>query len=193
MKRTDPFAIYASHKRIFQKRIVESFCLREKRTIFGDANDMKYLTAEYPIVLSTTFSSIKALGWGSGSCLYDYVIMDESSQVDVITGVLALSCAKNAVIAGDKKQLPNVIDGGKERDIRELTDKCNIDDGHSYFNSFLSSVETVRPDALQTLLREHYRCNPSIIGFCNEQFYGGQLLVMKKEDNVSDPLEVIRT
>ena len=51
----------------------------------------------------------------------------------------------------------------------------------------------VFPEAPQTLLREHYRCNPSIIGFCNGQFYGGQLLIMKKEDNVSSPLEVIRT
>lgn len=35
--------------------------------------------------------------------------MDEASQVDVTTGALALSCAKNAVIVGDTKQLPNVI------------------------------------------------------------------------------------
>ena len=43
------------------------------------------------------------------SAKFDYIIMDEASQVDVTTGALALSCAKNAVIVGDTKQLPNVI------------------------------------------------------------------------------------
>ena len=54
------------------------------------------------MVLSTAFSSISAIGNGAGF-LYDYVIMDEASQVDVVTGALALACAKNAVIVGDKE------------------------------------------------------------------------------------------
>jgi superfamily I DNA and/or RNA helicase len=43
--------------------------------------------------------------------MYDYVIIDESSQVDLCTGALALSCARKAIIVGDLKQLPNVVDG----------------------------------------------------------------------------------
>lgn len=35
--------------------------------------------------------------------------MDESSQVDIATGALAISNANNAVIVGDTKQLPNVM------------------------------------------------------------------------------------
>lgn len=35
--------------------------------------------------------------------------MDESSQIDVVTGLLALSSAKYAVVIGDEKQLPNVV------------------------------------------------------------------------------------
>ena len=38
--------------------------------------------------------------------VYDYVIMDEASQVDIATGALAMSCAKNMVIVGDTNQLP---------------------------------------------------------------------------------------
>ncbi len=37
--------------------------------------------------------------------MFDYIIMDESSQVDLITGVLALSVARNAVIVGDLKTI----------------------------------------------------------------------------------------
>ena len=60
---------------------------------------------EYPIILSTTFSSQSCLK----DATYDYLIMDEASQVDLATGALALASAKNAVIVGDLKQLPNVI------------------------------------------------------------------------------------
>ena len=64
--------------------------------------------------MSTTFSSRATIGQGT-EFLFDYVIMDEASQVDVVTGALALSCAKNAVIVGDKMQLPNVIDENKKK------------------------------------------------------------------------------
>lgn len=43
------------------------------------------------------------------NALFDYIIIDESSQVDILTGVLALSIAKNAVIVDDKKQLSCII------------------------------------------------------------------------------------
>ena len=63
----------------------------------------------YPVVLSTTYSAKSCI---SPDNVFDYVIMDEASQVDIKTGALALSCATHAVIVGDDKQLPNVV--GKE-------------------------------------------------------------------------------
>ena len=33
----------------------------------------------------------------------DYIIIDEASQVDLITGVLALSCAKNSFVSEEVK------------------------------------------------------------------------------------------
>ena len=35
------------------------------------------------------------------------------------------------------------------------------------------------PSVADTLLREHYRCDPEIIGFCNKRFYNGKLVVIK--------------
>lgn len=58
------------------------------------------------MVLSTTYS-IK--GTLSIDHIYDYLIVEEASQVDLATGVLAFSCARNTVIVGDLKQLPNVL------------------------------------------------------------------------------------
>ena len=37
-------------------------------------------------------------------------------------------------------------------------------------------------------LREHYRCHPKIINFCNQKFYHGQLIIMTKDHDESDVL-----
>lgn len=50
---------------------------------------------EYPAVLSTTYSLRSSL---SSQHIYDYVIVDEASQVNIATGALALSCAKKTVV-----------------------------------------------------------------------------------------------
>ena len=44
-----------------------------------------------------------------------------------------------------------------------------------------------------TLLREHYRCHPKIINFCNQKFYHGQLIVMTKDHDEPDVLTMYRT
>ena len=61
----------------------------------------------FPIVLSTTFSLRRCI---PTDFMFDYVIIDESSQVDLLAGSIALACAKNAVIVGDEKQLPQIVD-----------------------------------------------------------------------------------
>ena len=40
--------------------------------------------------------------------MFNYVIVDEASQVELVPGIIALSTAKNAVIVGDLKQLPHI-------------------------------------------------------------------------------------
>lgn len=64
--------------------------------------------------------------------------MDEASQVDIATGALALSCAKNAIIVGDTKQLPNVVTADVKDKAEAIFDTYKIDDGYRYTNSFCS-------------------------------------------------------
>ena len=147
--------------------------------------------AEYPVVLSTTFSSRSSV---CKNAKYDYVIIDEASQVDVATGALALSCAKNVVIVGDSKQLPNVVteDVAKRTDV--IFEDYKVAEGYRFSkNSFLESLCNIIPDVPQTLLREHYRCHPKIIGFCNQKFYGGQLVIMTEDNNEENTLSVFKT
>ena len=145
----------------------------------------------YPVVLSTTYSSKNCI---NDKMVFDYVIMDEASQVDIATGALALSCATNAVIVGDNKQLPNVIDGRTEQAIGAIENACHVDDKYSYStHSFLQSCCDVFTEAPQTLLREHYRCHPKIIEFCNQMFYDGELITMTTDNDEKNVISVIRT
>jgi len=61
---------------------------------------------DYPVILSTTHS---IRGCVKEHFLFDYLIIDEASQVDLVTAALAMSCCKNIVIVGDVKQLPQIV------------------------------------------------------------------------------------
>ncbi len=160
------------------------------------ASDEIYLKSkdflrEYPVILSTTFSATSNI---NHVCKFDYLIMDEASQVDIAAGALALSCAQNAVIVGDLKQLPNVVDNHTEEIVSAIFAKYGIAEGYRYStNSFLSSLCALYPKIPQIMLREHYRCDPLIIGFCSKQFYNGDLIPMKKSEGEFTPVRVVRT
>lgn len=146
---------------------------------------------EYPVVLSTTYSAKACI---SEDMVFDYLIMDEASQVDIKTGALALSCAMNAVIVGDDKQLPNVVSHEEEKALNAIQSTYRVDEKYqATANSFLQSCVKVFTDAPVTLLREHYRCHPRIIDFCNQRFYSGELIAMTSDYNEDNVLQVIKT
>lgn len=164
-----------------------------KRKIFEEKDlwsEPYKILSEYPVILSTTFSSTNSL---NSNVMYDYLIMDEASQVDIATGALALSCARNVVIVGDTRQLPNVVTDDIKASAKKIFEQYNVSEGYQYTRSFLQSILDVMPNVTQTLLREHYRCHPKIINFCNQKFYRGELIIMTKDMDEKDVLSVVRT
>lgn len=146
---------------------------------------------EYPIVFSTTYSIKECL---NPNLKYDYIIMDEASQVDLITGTLALSCAKNAIIVGDRKQLPNVVTTDNKKEIEELTNKYKISDNYNFLKEcFLTSVINSISNVPNVLLKEHYRCHPKIIQFSNKKFYNDELIVLTEDKNEKDVMKAFVT
>jgi hypothetical protein len=174
-------------------RLFEHYGNRPERESFSDDDLWKRpedVAKEYPIVLSTTFSSRSCLK----NVTYDYLIMDEASQVDIATGALALSCAKNAVIVGDLMQLPNVISDEMKKRCNAVFASFHLQQGYSFSeNSFLKSICSILPSVPKTLLREHYRCHPKIIGFCNQKFYNNELIIMTEDHGEADALSVLET
>ena len=178
---------------VLKDKLARKYEGNNSRKIFSEDNlwkDSYDVLAEYPVILSTTFSSRNSL---NSDVVYDYLIMDEASQVDIATGALALSCARNVVIVGDTKQLPNVVTDDIKAKAKAIFDTFHVNEGYQYTKSFLQSILDVMPNVTQTLLREHYRCHPKIINFCNQKFYRGELIIMTTDKGEEDVLSVVKT
>lgn len=178
---------------VLKDKLARKYEVNGRRKIFSEDNlwkDPYDVLAEYPAILSTTFSSRNSL---NSDVVYDYLIMDEASQVDIATGALALSCARNVVIVGDTKQLPNVVTDNIKAKAKVIFDSFNVNEGYQYTKSFLQSILDVMPNVTQTLLREHYRCHPKIINFCNQKFYHGELIIMTTDKGEENVLSVVKT
>lgn len=180
--------------KIFKAILIKRFNTGSIRPLFAEDiiwKNTTTFTKEYPVILSTTHSLRSC---ASENFMFDYVIIDEASQVDLVTGALALSCAKNAVIVGDVKQLPNVVSSETAQITDEIFKSYQLDGAYRYVDhSLLSSVVTLYEDIPKTLLKEHYRCHPKIIGFCNQKFYNNQLIILTDEKANDRPLLVYKT
>lgn len=113
--------------------------------------------------------------------LFDFVFMDEASQCEVTLGIPALQRAKKAVIAGDPKQL-NHISFLPKKYINFARERYGLEDKPYYDYRRYSLLDMVDAVTLQSdnegVLEEHYRSQPSLIGFNNDYFYGNRLKVM---------------
>ncbi|MDD5160496.1 MAG: AAA domain-containing protein [Sulfuricurvum sp.] len=183
----------ADSMRLLELHLSQKYHLNQQKPQFAKDTFKKSFEGfinEYPVVLSTTHSLRNCT---KENFLYDYLIIDEASQVDIVAGALALSCAKNVVIVGDLKQLPHIV----TKDVENIVDNVFYDYGlatsYHYKNSLLASALKVFDDVPKTLLKEHYRCHPKIIDFCNKKFYDNELIILSKEENSESPLVLVNT
>lgn len=145
--------------------------------------------SECPVVLTTCHSIRRNLSEGS---LLDWVIIDEATQTNLHAAALAMSKARNVVVVGDLKQLGPIFN--KRLEAASIFPPLPVYD--VTVHSILSSVTELYGQGLpRTMLREHYRCAPEIIEFCNKMFYNGELISMKpkKSDDRWPALMVRKT
>ncbi|QOX62004.1 hypothetical protein FRZ06_00860 [Anoxybacterium hadale] len=183
-------------KILFQAELYERYQERmDIRPAFDkDTYDQDFFSfiKEYPVV----FCSPDSLrGCIPQDYLFDYIILDDASQIDLASASLALSCSRNAVVVGDVRQQPLVIDANYRARIEEVLHQYAVSDEFNYNrHSILSSMDKLfRRSIARTVLREHYRCQPQIIGFCNQKYYNGSLVAISEEDGEVQPLILLNT
>lgn len=160
-----------------------NFVSDEKNCLFNSS-----LLSEYPIFTSTIHSLRKCFSISENfDNTFDYVIVDECSQVNPMIGLLAMNSAKQLLLVGDQKQLAPVyhapIMNQINEDFRSRIPELYVENEETSFLQLCEKVfENILGQTYSTLLNEHYRCHPAIAGFCNEYVYSGQLDIKTRED-----------
>lgn len=129
--------------------------------------------------------------------IYDYVIVDEASQLGP-DAMFLMYLAKNIIIVGDDKQTAPQYVGVENDKVQDLINQHlkNIP-YNSFFNISFSFFDHAKGfcSGQKVVLREHFRCMPEIIEFCNKHFYqpaGIGLHPLKQyNDNRLEPLKTV--
>lgn len=178
-------------KALFDDHLAKKYQNQEQRqySIKDYKEKFRSFVKDYPIILSTTTSLSYSL-----SKLYpiDYLIIDESSQVDIAKAAICFNYCKNVVVVGDSMQLTHIVSNSEKAD--SIYDKYKINPALDYTKyNILTSLKELYGASIPTiLLREHYRCNPQIIHFCNQKFYEDKLLIMTTLEH-KEPFTLIET
>lgn len=182
-------------KRYFEGYLAKRY--KGNRSIFHiktyrDGQNFPSFQNEYPIILSTTHAMTNSIN----NCdMLDFLIVDEATQVELMPGILALSTAKRAVIVGDLKQLPHIPDEQiKQNQYESWHSVYSVPSEYSYKeqNLLSSFIAIYGNEIANVLLKEHYRCQSKIIGFCNKKYYNNELIYHSKV-NSSKPLVLLKT
>ncbi len=179
--------------KLFRSKISDKYNYENRKKFDAKTlkSESKVFIKEYPVILSTTHSLRNSL---DENFIYDYIIIDEASQVNLTTSSLAFSCAKNAVIVGDSKQLPNVVDAEMKKRTDSIYNLYTVPEQYCYSkHSILSSLNDLFPQLPKVMLREHYRCSPKIIEFCNKRYYNEELIILTKEESDKKNIYIYET
>lgn len=126
--------------------------------------------------------------------LFDVVIIDEASQCDLPSMTPVLYRAKQAIIAGDSKQMQAqrfaftatqvASQAWREHGLDQLDPDGNFDPS----KISLLEVASVRGSE-EAFLDEHFRSLPAIISFSNDRWYRSKMRLMRDPDDrrVGDP------
>jgi very-short-patch-repair endonuclease len=120
--------------------------------------------------------------------LFDVVIIDEASQCDLPSMAPVMFRAKQAIIAGDSKQM-------QAQRFAFTNSQVALQSWHEHGLDHFDPdgwLDPARVDLLhlashrldeEAFLDEHYRSLPPIIDFSNQRWYGGRLRIMRDRED----------
>lgn len=141
-----------------------------------------------PLWLASVLGAPRRVPLAEG--LFDLVIFDEASQCDIASALPLFARAKRAVVVGDDRQLPFISQLGIAHD-RNLMQAQGLSVGMmgrlAQSRRSLFDLANLTPGAAKVTLRDQYRSAADIVGYINEQFYGGRLRVAADQDQLKAP------
>lgn len=136
----------------------------------------KYILRFAPIAISTALS-IRSI-FPPKQDIFDTTIVDEGSQTLWCYTIPAYYRSKKLCVIGDEYQLEPVLEKVEDNELDEIFNTLP-----TYLHYKNSAIETVKAidntDPILRRLREHFRCQPPIIEFCDNLV--GYGLIIKTE------------
>ncbi|MCK4904635.1 DUF559 domain-containing protein [bacterium] len=115
--------------------------------------------------------------------IFDYVIFDEASQIDLPSAAPALYRAKKVVVVGDPMQLSHIAGITKDLD-KGIAKTYNLQEQEELYPSKIRYYDVSLYRCAESclskppvLLAKHYRSEDQIIDLCNQVFYSGKLSI----------------
>lgn len=125
--------------------------------------------------------------------LFDVVIVDESSQSNVLA-TAAFFVGSQIIVVGDDKQVSPQAVVSEERVsdlLRELPEGLPMRGLYDLRTSLYDLAQALFDDVIR--LQDHFRCRPEIITFCSTRSYAGNLAALRAPAASSDliPLRTV--
>jgi hypothetical protein len=143
------------------------------------------LLKHLPLWATTALSVGRHLPLSPG--VFELLIVDEASQCDIASMIPLLFRARRVLVVGDPKQLRFV---SRLKPALETRLRCRFGVDHpDPFDRFayrarsfydIASASSFLSDGGPIMLKDHFRCDPQIAKYFNDQFYRSQLHVQKR-------------
>ena len=149
--------------------------------LLNDDDFLERFREAFPVTFTTNMS-ISKLPFDN----YDYVIIDEAGQADIMNTLQVMTKGDKLILSGDIKQLEPIYTISKAKD-DSLSEGYGISQMHQcHQNSVMNYFSKVSLRNQNVLLNEHYRCDKNISSFFNRHFYGGRLSnsKLKTKENI---------
>ncbi|OOM78356.1 hypothetical protein CLPUN_19650 [Clostridium puniceum] len=111
----------------------------------------------YPILTSARDFFINTI---NNNCIFDYVILDEAADMDIVTGALAFARGRNLIIIDDLNEIQTKLDDTIANELVEIFDKNQVNPAYKYLdNSLISSLNQLFEKVPKTVFSKKYKGN----------------------------------
>jgi superfamily I DNA and/or RNA helicase len=148
--------------------------LKQFNQFISNGANLRRLLRVFPIILTTNQSAYRL---GEPDRYFDLVVMDEAGQCSIGYALIPILRGERLILVGDEKQLRPVLSLSKEAN-KIFMRQYRVPSIYNYSqSSILMLMKEVDQFSKKILLREHYRCKKQIIDFCNQKYYGNNLII----------------
>lgn len=129
----------------------------EMKATQEEENENSREKRSYPILTAARDFFINSI---EKNYIFDYVILDEASDIDIVTGALALARGRNVILIDDLNEVQKKLEDTLVNGLLEIFDKHEVNPAYKYLdNSLISSLKQLFKEVPKTVFSKKYKLN----------------------------------